>query len=197
MNESQSHDDNAEAFDQEYNEAESATDQAFDDQDLVDDTPETRDEEMERLRGEVDAADKRVLLAQADAENFRKRMRRDYEDQLKFAPMAVIGDILQVRDNLTRAIDAASTGDGDVPQGLLEGVQMVTKQLDDTLAKHGVEAIPAEGEVFDPNVHEAISQMPTPDVEEGKVAHVAVTGFRLHGRVIRPAQVVVSSGAGG
>lgn len=196
MNESQSHEDEAETFEQEFNEAKSATDQAFDDQDLVDDTPETRDEEMERLRDEVDAADKRVLQAQADAENFRKRMRRDYEDQLKFAPMAVISDILQVRDNLTRAIEAASTSEIDAHHGLLEGVEMVTKQLDDTLAKHGVEAIPAEGEVFDPNIHEAISQMPTPDVEEGKVAHVAVTGFRMHGRVIRPAQVVVSMGAG-
>lgn len=201
MNESQSHEDEAETFEQDSSKAESATDQAFDDgafddQGLDDATPETRDEEMERLRSEVDAADKRVLQAQADAENFRKRMRRDYEDQLKFAPMAVISDILQVRDNLTRAIEAASTGDTDVHQGLLEGVEMVAKQLDDTLAKHGVEPIPAEGEVFDPNIHEAISQMPTPDVEEGKVAHVAVTGFRMHSRVIRPSQVVVSMGAG-
>lgn len=196
MNDSQSHEDPSAASEQDFGSVESATDQAFDDQDLVDDTPETRDEEMDRLRGEVDAADKRVLQAQADAENFRKRMRRDYEDQLKFAPMAVISDILQVRDNLTRAIEAASTSEADVHQGLLEGVAMVTKQLDDTLAKHGVEAIPAEGEVFDPNIHEAISQMPTPDVDEGKVAHVAVSGFRMHGRVIRPAQVVVSMGGG-
>lgn len=179
---------------------ETVTDQAFDDDDLVDETPMTRDEEMDRLRSERDAADKRVLQAQADAENFRKRMRRDYEDQLKFAPMAVVVDILQVRDNLLRAIESAASGiasgNADVAKGLSDGVAMVVKQLDDTLAKHGVEAILAEGEEFDPNVHEAISQMPSPDIDAGKIAHVAVTGFRMHGRVIRPSQVVVSMGAG-
>lgn len=182
-------------FDSDQLDIESATDQAyesFDDSEVHEAAPETRDEEMQRLRGEVIAADKRVLQAQADAENFRKRMRRDYEDQLKFAPMAVVADILQVRDNLVRAIEAAATT--SEADGLREGVAMVAKQLEDALAKHGVEAIPAEGEVFDPNVHEAISQMPMPGVAEGNVAHVAVTGFRMHGRVIRPAQVVVSMG---
>lgn len=185
-------------FDSDQLNRQSATDQAyesFDDSELQNTAPETRDEEMERLRGEVVAADKRVLQAQADAENFRKRTRRDYEDQLKFAPMAVVADVLQVRDNLIRAIEAASTS--SEAEGLREGVAMVAKQLDDVLAKHGVEVIPAEGEVFDPNVHEAISQMPNPEIDEGKVAHVAVTGFRMHGRVIRPAQVVVSMGSGG
>ena len=152
---------------------------------------ETRDEEMERLRQTAGEADKRVLMAQADAENFRKRMRRDYEDQLKYAAVPVITDVLQVRDNLLRAIDAA----GDMPEiaGLKEGVAMVVKQLDDALVKHGVQKIPAEGELFDPNYHEAISQMPS-DAPEGMIAHVATTGFQMHERVIRPSQVVVSTG---
>ena len=148
--------------------------------------------ETDRLRREVEDARKRVLQAQADAENFRKRMRRDYEDQLKYAAVPLVGDILQVRDNLTRAIDAA--GSAEQTTGLKEGVQMVAKQLDDTLAKHGVEPIPAEGETFDPNVHEAISQIPSEDHPQGVVVHVAVAGFQMHGRVIRPAQVVVSAG---
>ena len=151
--------------------------------------------EMDRLRREVEDARKRVLQAQADAENFRKRMRRDYEDQLKYAAVPLVGDILQVRDNLTRAIDAA--GSAEQTTGLKEGVQMVAKQLDDTLAKHGVQPIPAEGETFDPNVHEAISQIPSEDHPQGVVAHVAVAGFQMHGRVIRPAQVVVSTGSPG
>ena len=70
---------------------------------------------------------------------------------------------------------------------------MVAKQLDDALGKHGVREIPAEGELFDPNYHEAISQMPS-DQPEGTVAHVAVTGFQMHDRVVRPSQVVVSAG---
>ncbi|QEG02565.1 heat shock protein GrpE [Stieleria maiorica] len=167
-----------------------STDEALLD-DSVADVPPTRDEEMERLRLTAAEADKRVLQAQAEAENFRKRMRRDYEDQLKFASTDLIVDLLQVRDNLSRAIEAAQSG--EQASGLLEGVAMVIKQMDDVLGKHGVVEIPAEGEVFDPNVHEAISQIPS-DVESGKVAHVAVTGFKLHDRVIRPSQVVVSTG---
>ncbi|EMI43989.1 nucleotide exchange factor GrpE [Rhodopirellula sp. SWK7] len=177
--------------------AQEATDQAYESFEAAQDdaAPETRDEEMIRLRSEVEAADKRVLQAQAEAENFRKRMRRDYEDQLKFAAMPLVNDILQVRDNLTRAIEAASASGGvEAAEGLREGVAMVAKQLDDTLGKYGVEPIPADGEEFDPNFHEAISQMPHPEIESGKVAHVAVSGFKMHGRVIRPAQVVVSTG---
>jgi molecular chaperone GrpE len=153
---------------------------------------ETRDEEMDRLRVTAAEADNRVLMAQAEAENFRKRMRRDFEDQLKFAAVPLVIDILQVRDNLLRALEAAGTGSDSA--GLSEGVAMVVKQLDDTLAKYEVREIPAAGELFDPNFHEAISQMPSDDVESGLVAVVAQTGFQMHERVIRPAQVVVSSG---
>lgn len=153
--------------------------------------PETRDEEMERLRHEAAEADKRVLMAQAEAENFRKRMRRDFEDQLTYAAMPLVTDLLQVRDNLIRALEA--TDQSDSASGLKEGVAMVAKQLDDTLAKYGVREIPAEGEQFDPNFHEAISQMPS-DQPAGAVAHVALTGFQLHERVVRPSQVVVSTG---
>jgi len=153
--------------------------------------PETRDEEMERLRHEAAEADKRVLMAQAEAENFRKRMRRDFEDQLTYAAMPLVTDLLQVRDNLVRALEA--TDQSDSVSGLKEGVAIVAKQLDDTLVKYGVREIPAEGEEFDPNYHKAISQMPS-DRPAGTVAHVALTGFQMHDRVVRPSQVVVSTG---
>jgi molecular chaperone GrpE len=152
---------------------------------------ETRDEEMERLRTTADEADKRVLLAQAEAENTRKRVRRDFEDRLKFAAVPLIIDLLEVRDNLLRAIEASQTSEDTA--GLQEGVAMVAKQLDDTFAKHGVREIPAEGELFDPNFHEAISQMPS-EQAAGIVTHVAASGFQMHDRVVRPSQVVVSSG---
>ncbi|MEM9589501.1 MAG: nucleotide exchange factor GrpE, partial [Planctomycetota bacterium] len=155
------------------------------------DPPETRDEEMARLHHEVEEANKRVLQAQADAENFRKRLRRDYEDQLKYASMSLVGDILSVRDNLLRAIEAAQQS--ETPEGLVDGVAMCAKQLDDTLGKYGVKAIAAEGEEFNPDVHEAIAQTPS-DAEAGQVAHVAVVGFQMHDRVIRPSQVIVSTG---
>jgi molecular chaperone GrpE len=153
--------------------------------------PETRDEEMERLRHTAAEADKRVLMAQAEAENFRKRMRRDFEDQLKYAAVPMVADLLEVRDNLLRALEAADQSDQS--SSLKEGVAMVAKQLADTLTKYGVREIPAEGEVFDPNFHEAISQMPG-DQPSGNVAHVALSGFMMHDRVVRPSQVVVSTG---
>ena len=71
---------------------------------------------------------------------------------------------------------------------------MVAKQLDDVFGKHGIVEIPAEGEEFDPNVHEAISQMPSEEHASGQIAHVATPGFKLHERVVRPSQVVVSTG---
>ncbi len=154
--------------------------------------PLTRDEELESMRRDVEEANKRVLMAQADSENFRKRMRRDYEDQLRFASLPLINDILQVRDNLNRAADAA--GASESVQSLRDGVSMVAKQLDDTLAKYGVKPVDDSGE-FDPNIHEAISQMPSPEHAAGQIAHVAVTGYMLHERVIRPSQVVVSTGS--
>ena len=152
---------------------------------------ESRDEEMERLRRTADEAEKRVLQAQAEAENFRKRTRRDFEEREKYAALPLVTDLLQVRDNLARAIDASEASSDAA--GLREGVQMVAKQLDDTLAKYGIREIPAAGESFDPNFHEAISQTPS-DHAAGMVAHVAVSGFQMHERVIRPSQVVVSTG---
>ena len=163
------------------------------------DTPLSRDEEMERLQRAADEADQRVLKAQAEAENFRKRMRRDVDEQLRYATLPLITDLLQVRDNLHRALEAAGNdaeGGGENVKGLREGVAMVAKLLDDTMTKHGVVAIPTEGESFDPNVHEAISQMPSPDHSAGAILHVATPGFKLHDRVVRASQVVVAADAG-
>ncbi len=183
------HDDDLDAID--------ATDAAFDSEtgDDLDSASvqftESRDEEMERLRQTADSADKRVLMAQAEAENFRKRMRRDFEDQLKYSAVPLINDILQVRDNLHRAIDSA--GDDSAIASLRDGVAIVAKQLDDTMVKYSIREIPAIGELFDPNFHEAISQMPS-EHPAGTVAHVATSGFQMHDRVIRPSQVIVSTG---
>lgn len=160
-------------------------------QEAVDQVLETRDEEMERLREAANSADGRVLKAQAEAENFRKRLRRDYEDQVKYASVPLVTDMLEVRDNLLRGLEAAKNS-ADAG-GLQEGVAMVVKQLDDFLTKHSVVQIPTEGEQFDPNFHEAISQMPS-ELESGMVAHVAQVGFKMHDRVVRPSQVVVSTG---
>ncbi len=149
---------------------------------------------VQRFRSELDEANRRVLMAQAEIENSRKRMRRDYEDQLKYANMPLLRDTLAVLDNLRRAIDAAKNSDSAA--AVADGVAIVAKQLEDVVAKHQCRPIPAEGELFDPNFHEAISQMPSPTVPAGVIAHVAVVGYQLHDRVVRPSQVIVSTGTG-
>lgn len=154
---------------------------------------ESRDDAMQQMRHEVEQARQRVLIAQAELENFRKRTRKDYEEQLRFAALPLVEDLLLVRDNLARAIDAAAAETG-ATDGLRAGVEMVVKQFDDVMAKHGITPINSVGETFDPNLHQAISQMPSEHHSEGLVAIEATTGFAMHGRVIRPSQVVVSTG---
>ena len=144
---------------------------------------------IESLQQQLADADKRVLQAEAEKENFRKRIKADFETQLRFAALPLLQDILQVRDNLKRALEAA--GDNE---SLREGVAMVAKQLDDNLAKHHCKPIPAVGEIFDPNYHEAIQQAPSDEYAAGVVSMEVTTGYQLHERVVRPSQVIVSTG---
>lgn len=155
--------------------------------------PESVDKAVSRMQREVELAHQRVLLAQAELENFRKRTRKDYEDQLRFAALPMVEDLLQVRDNLARALEAAEASSATI-EGLRDGVGMVAKQLDGILNKHGIHPIPAVGESFDPNFHQAIAQAPSAEHQPGIVAIEAATGFQMHGRVVRPSQVVVSTG---
>ncbi|MEM7558471.1 MAG: nucleotide exchange factor GrpE [Planctomycetota bacterium] len=138
-------------------------------------------------------AEREVLLARAEMENFRKRMQREAEQTLKFASMPLVRDLLEVLDNLHRALEAAP--DDESTTGLRDGVAMVSQQMTAVLSKHGCKQIPALGEEFDPNVHEAISQMPSPDYDAGKVMNEAAVGYTLNERVVRPSQVVVSTGS--
>ncbi|MEX0824615.1 MAG: nucleotide exchange factor GrpE [Pirellulaceae bacterium] len=151
-------------------------------------------EQIEELQARLERADREVLIAQAELENYRKRTRRDVEMQVRYATVPLLQDILQVRDNLHRALEVKGSDESGESDGLRAGVAMVARMLDDALSKHGCTAIPAVGEEFDPNYHEAISQVPSDEHPAGVVAHEAVTGFRLYDRVVRPSQVVVSTG---
>ncbi|MCA9129422.1 MAG: nucleotide exchange factor GrpE [Planctomycetales bacterium] len=143
----------------------------------------------------VQEAEREVLRARAELENFRKRMQRDSEQQLKYANIALMRDLLDVVDNLNRATDAAKAESKET-SGLLEGVQMVTQQLTGVLAKFGCKPIASQGEEFDPNFHEAISQMPSEEYAAGVVAQEVAVGYQLHDRVVRPSSVIVSTGNG-
>lgn len=139
------------------------------------------------------AAEDRVLRAQAELENFRIRVRRETEDQLKHANQPLLVDLLPVIDNIYRAVDAATQD--EAASGLLTGVSMVAQQLMDTLGKYHCRRIEAVGSPFDPNLHEAVQQMSSDEFEAGVVIQVLQEGYMLHDRVIRPSQVIISTGA--
>ncbi len=145
---------------------------------------------IEDLKEELDHAKDRVLRVQAELENYRKRAARELADERRYAHMPLLRDLLPVLDNMYRAIEAAEKS---LDLGaLLEGMRMVVEQFRGVLERHHCREIPAQGEPFDPNVHEAIAQQAASDVPPNTVIHVAQTGFVLHDRVVRPTQVVVS-----
>lgn len=138
-------------------------------------------------------AEAEVLKARAELENFRKRMQRDAELQLKYANMSLMRGLLEVVDNLQRAIAAASE-EGSSIQALREGVELVSQQFVSVLEQHGCKAVEALGTEFDPNFHEAIAQMPSEEYAAGMVMQEVAIGYVLHDRVVRPSNVIVSTG---
>lgn len=148
--------------------------------------------EIEKLRNEVREANDRALRSHAELENFRKRARREMEDERRYALVPLMRDILDVLDNLQRAIEAAEKTGGE--NNLLAGVKMVALQLNTYLEQHHCKPIQAVGLPFDPNMHEAIAQETSSEYPAGVVTRVTRSGYQLHDRVIRPAQVMVSVG---
>ncbi len=131
------------------------------------------------------------LLAEFD--NFRKRTEREREDLVKFAARDVVKDVLSTVDNLARALDGAKDKADDP---FVQGVKLVYDGLLKTLADHGATPLDSVGEPFDVNYHEALAQMPSPEVEEGVIMNEVTRGWLLHGKLLRAAKVVVSAGKG-
>lgn len=162
---------------------------------------EIQDEEaitVESLQAKLAEAEQKAeenyqkyLRAQADFDNFRKRSRKEKEDQAKYASLALIGQLLPALDNFERAI-AASKGTQD-SESLAKGVDMVLRQLEQALTSEGVEAITTVGEVFDPTFHQAVIQVESEQFESGTVVEELQKGYKLKDKVIRPAMVKVSS----
>jgi molecular chaperone GrpE len=134
----------------------------------------------------------RNLRLRAELENVRSRSSREISENLRYAALPLVRDILPVVDNIDRALEAATKAGESGP--LVEGFRMVRQLLINTLAQHNVREIPAQGELFDPQFHAAILQQPSADVPAGHVMLTAQAGYQLHDRVIRPSQVIVSSG---
>jgi len=148
--------------------------------------------EENNIEAELQSMADRLLRTQAELENFRKRSRRELEESRRYANFPLMRDLLAVVDNIGRAITAAEQA-GEAEE-LLAGFQMVATQLDTILEQYGCKKIEAEGADFDPHLHESISQMPSEEFPKGAVLHVTLVGYTLHDRVVRAAQVVVSSG---
>ena len=131
----------------------------------------------------------RAIRSAADLENFRKRMEREKGEARRYANQSLLEELLPVLDNFHMGLDAASA---DAESMIFRGMEMVKKQLDDFLSGQGVEEVAAEGKMFDPAVHEAVSQEDCEASPEGSVLRVIRRGFQMGERLLRPANVVVS-----
>jgi molecular chaperone GrpE len=149
------------------------------------------DGELARLAADCDAYLDHLRRLQAEFDNYRKRVQRDAEQHRLRAAEAVVESLLPVMDNMGRALDAAARHEEGQ---LIAGLNLVAGQLRTTLEGHGLDEVPVEpGMLFDPNVHEAVLTQTSDDYEEGAVIQVLERGYLLHGRLLRPAKVIVAS----
>lgn len=158
-------------------------------------TPEA--DELEALRAERDELRDKFMRVLADAENSRKRAERDRKEAEMYGGTRLARDLLPVFDNLNRAIQAIPEESRTASGALIEGVELTLRELTNVMTKHGVTPIsPAVGEQFDPQLHEAMFEAPLPGTKAGQIIQVMTQGFLLHDRLLRPAQVGVSSNPG-
>ncbi|MGL6161972.1 nucleotide exchange factor GrpE [Microbulbifer sp.] len=148
-------------------------------------------EEIIGLREQLAIQKDLVMRAQADAQNARRRAQQDVERAHKFGVEKLLQDLLPVVDNLERALAAIDT-ENETQKSVAEGIELTHKSFVDTLAKYSVETVDPVGEPFDPELHQAMAQVPNGDVEPNTVLEVFQKGYRLNGRLVRPAMVIVS-----
>ena len=153
---------------------------------------ENSETQLAAVQADLEKFKDRALRAQADFENFRKRTAREKEEAVRYANMDLLERLIPILDNFELGLNAARTSSEG--SAILAGMEMVGRQLQDFLRSNGVEPIAAEGEKFDPNVHDAVAQEVSGEVPEGHVIRQHRRGFKLKDRLIRPAAVVVSKG---
>jgi molecular chaperone GrpE len=134
----------------------------------------------------------KYLYQLAEVQNLKKRMSKDREDLLRYGNERLVQDLLLVIDNLERALQAGQ--DKSQKDPLLQGVRMVLSQFESTLNSHGVEKIEAEGKTFDPELHESVGKKKASNEDEvDKIVEVQLNGYKINGRLLRPAKVVVAT----
>lgn len=150
------------------------------------------EDDGENLQADLDRFRDLALRSQADFENYKKRAAREKEEGIKYANSSLLGKLIPILDNFELGLSAAR-GEGE-KSPIFSGMSMILKQLNDFLVESGVQPIEAEGEKFDPNLHEAIAREASAEVPEGTVVRQTRRGYRLKDRLLRPSSVVVSSG---
>jgi molecular chaperone GrpE len=154
-------------------------------------------EELEAMRVERDEMRDKFMRALADAENSRKRADRDRKEAEMYGSTRLARDLLPVHDNLSRALQAVPEDSRAASAALIEGVELTLRELTNVMTRHGITTIsPAIGDLFDPQLHQAMFEAPLPSTKAGQIIQVMTEGFLLHDRLLRPAQVGVSSTPG-
>lgn len=149
-------------------------------------------QELARCREELAAESERRLYILAESENLKKRLVKEKEEYFKYATESIVSELLPVLDNLDLALLHGRGAAGC--KDLVMGVEMTRKVFVDILSRHGVEEFGAPGEEFNPEHHEAVGMEESPDVAENHISRVLQRGYRLRGRLLRPAKVMVRQG---
>lgn len=167
-----------------------ADEEALIDIDAIDEVADGLDE----LRAERDAFRDKFMRALADAENSRKRADKERREAENYGGSKLARDLLPVYDNMKRALEAATDEQRGIASALIEGVELTMRELLNVYGKHGIKRIsPQVGDRFDPQLHQAMFEAPVPNTVAGDIIQVSAEGFLLHDRLLRPAQVGVSS----
>ncbi len=148
--------------------------------------------ELKILAGQAAENWDRLLRVTADFENFKKRAAREKQEAIKFANESLMQKLIPVLDTFEMALAATQNPSTASLQSLQDGVVMIHSQLKNALAETGLEEVNAGGQVFDPNLHEAVSQQESADVAEGQVLQQLRKGYKLRDRLLRPATVIVA-----
>jgi molecular chaperone GrpE len=173
-----------------------AVEEAAVEPEVAEQAAERVEEDLGELRVRAAERDEYLALAQrtqADFENYRKRMTKETAAAQDRGVKRVVSELLPALDNFERALAAAEAEEADEEHHLTHGIRLVQQELAAALTRVGIEAFSPQGEVFDPNEHEAMAQQPVEGADPGTVVEVYQAGYRLNGAVVRPARVVVAA----
>jgi len=150
--------------------------------------------EISSLQAERDELKDKLLRAYAESENMRKRAERDRREAEQYGGSRLARDMIPVYDNLMRALQTVTEEQSAAAKSVIDGVELTRRELTRVFAKHDIKVIKPEiGERLDPNLHEAMFEAPMPGTEAGQIIQLMSEGFKIHDRLLRPAQVGVSS----